>query len=155
MKQAPKHPVRLERQGNVALIVIENPPVNALGAAVRRGIAAALNAAVAHDKTDAIVLAANGRTFPAGADIREFDMEPTLPSLGQLCTLIESAPKPVVAAMHGTALGGGLELAMAAHYRIAAQDARMGLPEIHLGLLPGAGGTQRLPRLIGAELAWI
>ncbi|SDX01492.1 3-hydroxyacyl-CoA dehydrogenase NAD-binding domain-containing protein [Litoreibacter albidus] len=154
MKQAPKHPVRLERQGTIALIVIENPPVNALGVAVRRGIAAALNAAVAHDKTDAIVIAANGRTFPAGADIREFDMAAQEPSLGQLFDLIENAPKPVVAAIHGTALGGGLELAMAAHYRIASSDARMGLPEIHLGLLPGAGGTQRLPRLIGAELAF-
>jgi 3-hydroxyacyl-CoA dehydrogenase len=153
MKQAPKHPVRLERQGNVALIVIENPPVNALGTAVRRGIAAALNAAVAHDKTDVIVIAANGRTFPAGADIREFDMEPQQPSLGQLCSLIENAAKPVIAALHGTALGGGLELAMASHYRMASNDARMGLPEIHLGLLPGAGGTQRLPRLIGPELA--
>ena len=153
MKQAPKHPVRLERQGNVALIVIENPPVNALGVAVRRGIAAALNAAVAHEQTDAVVIAANGRTFPVGADIREFDMAPQEPSLGQLCNLIERARKPVVAAIQGTALGGGLELAMAAHYRIAAKSARMGLPEIHLGTLPGAGGTQRLPRLIGPELA--
>lgn len=153
MKQAKKHPVRLERQGNIALIVIENPPVNALGAAVRRGIAAALNAALANDKTDAVVIAANGRTFPAGADIREFDMEPQEPSLGLLCTLIEASDKPVVAALHGTALGGGLELAMAAHYRIAATDARMGLPEITLGILPGAGGTQRLPRLVGAELS--
>lgn len=153
MKQAPKHPVRLERQGRVALIVVENPPVNALGAAVRLGIAAALNAALANDKTDAIVLAANGRTFPAGADIREFDMAPREPSLGQLCAMVEGSGKPVVAALHGTALGGGLELAMAAHYRIAASDARVGLPEINLGLLPGAGGTQRLPRLVGAELA--
>lgn len=153
MKQAPKHPVRLERQGRIALIVVENPPVNALGAAVRLGIAAALNAALANDKTDAIVLAANGRTFPAGADIREFDMEPREPSLRQLCAMTEASKKPVVAALHGTALGGGLELAMAAHYRIASTDARVGLPEINLGLLPGAGGTQRLPRLVGAELA--
>lgn len=153
MKQALKHPVRLERQGNVALIVIENPPVNALGAAVRLGIAAALNAALANDKTDAVVLAANGRTFPAGADIREFDMAPREPSLGQLCAMVEASAKPVIAALQGTALGGGLELAMAAHYRIAATDARVGLPEINLGLLPGAGGTQRLPRLVGAELA--
>ncbi|SFR44938.1 3-hydroxyacyl-CoA dehydrogenase NAD-binding domain-containing protein [Litoreibacter janthinus] len=153
MKQAPKHPVRLERQGNVSLIVIENPPVNALGAAVRRGIAAALNAALSNDKTDAVVIAANGRTFPVGADIREFDMAPQQPSLSQLCSLVEDARKPVIAAIQGTALGGGLELAMAAHYRIASKDARMGLPEIKLGTLPGAGGTQRLPRLIGPELA--
>ncbi|RLJ58943.1 short chain enoyl-CoA hydratase /3-hydroxyacyl-CoA dehydrogenase [Litoreibacter meonggei] len=153
MKQAPKHPVRLERQGNVALVVIDNPPVNALGVSVRLGIAAALNAALADDKTDAIIIAANGRTFPVGADIREFDMAPQEPSLGQLCSLVESARKPVIAAIQGTALGGGLELAMAAHYRVSAKTARMGLPELLLGILPGAGGTQRLPRLIGPELA--
>ncbi|PTX55440.1 3-hydroxyacyl-CoA dehydrogenase [Litoreibacter ponti] len=153
MKQAPKHPVRLERQGSIALIVIENPPVNALGGAVRRGIAAALSAAEANPLVTAIVICANGRTFPAGADIREFNQPAQEPGLGQLCTMIETCSKPVVAALHGTALGGGLELAMGAHFRIASTDARVGLPEINLGILPGAGGTQRLPRLVGAELA--
>ncbi|WP_298261723.1 3-hydroxyacyl-CoA dehydrogenase NAD-binding domain-containing protein [uncultured Litoreibacter sp.] len=153
MTQAPKHPVRLERQGNIALIVVENPPVNALGVAVRRGIAAALSAAMAQEKTQAIVIVANGRGFLAGADIRELDQPAQEPSLSQLSTWIESAAKPVVAALHGPVLGGGLELATAAHYRIATGDARMGLPDIQLGLLPAAGGTQRLPRLIGAELS--
>ena len=149
-----KHPVRLERSGDVASIIITNPPVNALGGAVRRGVMAALNAALADDKARAIVIAANGRTFPVGADIAEFDAATKIqPHLRDLCDRIEASSKPVIAAIHGTTFGGGLELAMAAHYRIADPDTQCGLPEIKLGLLPGAGGTQRLPRLVGAEAA--
>lgn len=148
-----KHPVRLERQNGVAVIAIENPPVNALSAAVRRGILGALHAALSDDKTNAIVLAANGRTFPAGADISEFGKPLQEPDLPDLCDLIEASPKPVIAAIHGTTLGGGLELAMAAHYRVAHEGALLGLPEVNLGILPGAGGTQRTPRLVGVDAA--
>lgn len=148
-----KHPVRLERANGVATILIDNPPVNALSAAVRQGIYISIEAAEADPKTKAIVIAANGRTFPAGADITEFGSEPKDPSLPVLCDRVERCPKPVFAALHGTVLGGGLELAMAAHYRIAAPTAKLGLPEVKLGFPPGAGGTQRLPRLIGVEHA--
>ncbi len=145
-----KHPVRLERHSGVAVISIENPPVNALGHAVRAGILAALNAAVSDDAVKAIVIAARGRTFPAGADITEFGTGFEEPGLPELCDLVEAASKPVIAALHGTVLGGGLELAIACHYRLAEKSTRLGFPEIKLGLLPGAGGTQRAPRLIGA-----
>ncbi|MEM9583687.1 MAG: 3-hydroxyacyl-CoA dehydrogenase NAD-binding domain-containing protein [Pseudomonadota bacterium] len=148
-----KHPVRLERQNGIAVIAIENPPVNALSAAVRRGILGALHACLADDKITAIVLAANGRSFPAGADIAEFGLPEQEPNLPDLCDIVEASPKPVLAALHGTTLGGGLELAMAAHYRVAHEDTQLGLPEITLGLLPGAGGTQRAPRLIGVDAA--
>ncbi|MEM7469742.1 MAG: 3-hydroxyacyl-CoA dehydrogenase NAD-binding domain-containing protein [Pseudomonadota bacterium] len=143
-----KHPVRLERRHGRALIAIENPPVNALGHAVRLGILAAFEVALHDDAVSSIILAANGHTFPAGADINEFDMPARAPSLPELCDIIEASPKPVIAALHGMVLGGGLELAMAAHYRIAHPGTQMGLPEIKLGLLPGAGGTQRAPRLM-------
>lgn len=148
-----KHPVRLERHNGVARIIIENPPVNALSAAVRSGIAVALQAAMADADVTSIVLASNGATFSAGADITEFGQPPQDPSLPDLCEMVEASGKPVLAAIHGSTLGGGLELAMAAHYRVAAEDAKMGLPEVHLGLLPGAGGTQRTPRLIGVDRA--
>ena len=145
--------VRLERDGNVAILVIDSPPVNALGAAVRQGLAAGLDRALADPGVGAIVIRAEGRTFPAGADISEFGKPPADPWLPDLCNRIEASPRPVVAALHGTALGGGLELALAAHWRIALASARVGLPEVSLGILPGAGGTQRTPRLIGAAAA--
>ncbi len=146
-------PVRLERTSGLAVIVIDNPPVNALGAAVRQRLAKAMAEAVADDTVTAIVLTADGRTFPAGADIAEFGQPVVAPSLPDLCNQIEASPKPVLAALHGTVLGGGLELAMAAHFRVAHEAAQLGLPEITLGLIPGAGGTQRTPRLIGVEAA--
>ncbi|MDP2086893.1 MAG: 3-hydroxyacyl-CoA dehydrogenase NAD-binding domain-containing protein [Gemmobacter sp.] len=145
--------VRLERDGEVAILVIDSPPVNALGLAVRLGLLAALDAAVADPAVRAIVIRAEGRTFPAGADISEFGKPPVDPWLPEVINRIEASPKPVVAAIHGTALGGGLELALGAHWRVALASARVGLPEVGLGILPGAGGTQRVPRLIGAAPA--
>ncbi|MCX7645061.1 MAG: 3-hydroxyacyl-CoA dehydrogenase NAD-binding domain-containing protein [Rhodobacteraceae bacterium] len=145
--------VRQERAGEVMLIAIDSPPVNALGHAVRAGIAAALDAAEADPGIAAVVIAAEGRTFPAGADITEFGEPPAPPALPDLCRRIEDFPKPVVACLHGTALGGGFELALAAHWRVAAPGTRIGLPEVRLGLLPGAGGTVRTPRLAGAAVA--
>ena len=143
-------PVTLTQNGNVAIISIDNPPVNALGIAVRQGIVANLEAAEADDAVQAIVITGKGRTFPAGADIREFGKPPQEPHLPGICTRIEDSPKLVVAAIHGTALGGGLEVALGCHYRIADPKAKVGLPEVALGILPGAGGTQRLPRITGA-----
>ena len=140
-------------EDGVALITLDNPPVNALGAAVRQGLMAAIEAAEANTAVRAIVIRAAGRTFPAGADIREFGKPPVLPGLGTVCDRIEACAKPVIAALHGTALGGGLELALAAHYRVALASTMVGLPEVTLGILPGAGGTQRLPRLTGAKEA--
>jgi 3-hydroxyacyl-CoA dehydrogenase len=145
--------VRHDAVGPVLVLVIDAPPVNALGHAVRAGLAAGIRAAIADPAVQAVVICAEGRTFPAGADIAEFGQPPRAPSLPEVLDLIEGCPKPVVAALHGSALGGGLELALAAHARVAVADARVGLPEVTLGILPGAGGTQRLPRLIGAEQA--
>lgn len=143
----------LTREGDVAVITVNSPPVNALGAPVRAGIAAAMRQAVADEAVAAIVLLCSGRTFFAGADIREFGKPPIQPLLPEVQSIIENATKPIVAAIHGTALGGGLELALVAHYRIAVPTAKLGLPEVKLGLLPGAGGTQRLPRVAGVERA--
>ena len=145
--------VSLDRQGRIAVITIDNPPVNALGQAVRAGMRDGVAAAVADAGVDAIVITCAGRTFIAGADITEFGKPPREPGLHGVLAAIESAPKPVVAAIHGTALGGGLEVALACHYRVAVKSARFGLPEVKLGLLPGAGGTQRLPRVVGVEKA--
>lgn len=142
-------PVSVTREGDVALIVIDNPPVNAASHAVRAGLVAAFAAANADPQATAIVLACRGKTFVAGADIKEFGTPAKQPFLTDAVLAIENSEKPVVAAVHGTALGGGFELALAAHGRIAAADALVGLPEVRLGIVPGAGGTQRLPRLAG------
>ena len=141
------------RTHSVGLILIDYPPVNVLGAAVRAGLARALQSALADEAAQVIVIACAGKTFSAGADIGEFGAPMSEPSLQSVFAAIEAAPKPVVAAMQGTALGGGVELALACHYRVAAADAKLGLPEITLGVIPGAGGTQRLPRVIGAVAA--
>jgi 3-hydroxyacyl-CoA dehydrogenase len=138
-----------ETEGRIALVVVDNPPVNALSAAVRQGVAQGVETALGDPAVGAIVLACAGRTFFAGADITEFGKPPVDPSLRDLQKILENATKPVIAAIHGTALGGGLELALVAHFRIAVPSAKCGLPEVNLGLLPGAGGTQRLPRVVG------
>lgn len=145
--------VQLERRGEIALVTVDNPPVNALGHAVRAGLLAAFQQAEADPQVRAVVLVCTGRTFMAGADIREFGKPPQSPSLPEVVDCLEGASKPSVAVIHGTALGGGLEVALACHYRIARRDAQVGLPEVKLGLLPGAGGTQRLPRLAGVAKA--
>src|SRR6516165_3292981 len=145
--------VGLHRDGDVAVITVDNPPVNALKHAVRAGLSDALVQARDDTANRAIVLVGAGRTFIAGADIAEFGRPPQPPNLPDVIALIDNSGKPVVAAMHGTPLGGGLELALACHFRIAAPGTRLGLPEIKLGLIPGAGGTQRLPRLVGMDKA--
>ncbi|MCJ1959316.1 3-hydroxyacyl-CoA dehydrogenase NAD-binding domain-containing protein [Novosphingobium mangrovi (ex Hu et al. 2023)] len=142
------------RVGTVAVITIDSPPVNALGGAVRRGLMDAFARAADDSEAHAVVLACAGRTFIAGADIREFDApDPDAPDLLDVLARIDACPKPTVAAIHGTALGGGLETALCCHYRVATPSAKVGLPEVALGLLPGAGGTQRLPRIVGAQTA--
>ncbi len=145
--------VRLEKRGEIALITVDNPPVNALGQAVRQGLLQAFRAAEADAAVRAVVLACAGNTFIAGADIKEFGKPPQAPALPDVIDAIEACGKPSVAVIHGTALGGGLEVALGCHYRIARKDAKVGLPEVKLGLLPGAGGTQRLPRLAGVAKA--
>ena len=146
-------PVMRARRGAVLVVTIANPPVNALGVEVRRGLLAAIDAADADPAVTAVLLAGAGRNFIGGADIREFGKPPMAPALPEVCNRIEACSKLVVAAIHGVALGGGLEVALAAHYRLALPTARLGLPEVQLGLLPGAGGTQRTPRLAGASAA--
>ena len=145
--------VTRELRGKVLLVTIDHAPVNALSADVRRGLLAAIEAADADKAVEAVLIVGAGRNFIAGADIREFGKPPVPPSLPDVCNRIEACSKPVVAAIHGAALGGGLEVALAAHYRLAVNGAKLGLPEVQLGLLPGAGGTQRTPRLIGAQAA--
>jgi len=145
--------VDLHREGEIAVVTADNPPVNALKHEVRAGLAEALRQARGDATVKAVVIGCAGRTFFAGADISEFGKPPQAPGLGEVIAAIEAMPKPVVAALHGTALGGGFELALACHFRVAVASGRVGLPEVKLGLLPGGGGTQRLPRLIGPEKA--
>ena len=142
-------------RGAVAVITLKNPPVNALGVGLRAAIAACVDRAIGEGAIGAMVIVGSGSAFCGGADVSEFGL-PAMsasPSLNELFSLIENSPKAVVAALNGLALGGGLELAMACHYRLAAPTAQLGMPEVKLGILPGAGGTQRLPRLVGVERA--
>jgi len=145
--------ITTERHDDVFVIISNSPPVNALGAAVRQGLHAGIKEALADDSIKAVVVRCEGQTFFAGADITEFGKPPVEPGLGEVINAFEASPKPVIAAIHGTALGGGLETALCCHYRIAVPSARLGVPEVKLGLLPGAGGTQRLPRIVGVETA--
>lgn len=145
--------VELKQDGDVLLVSVNNPPVNALGAAVRQGLMAAMEQADASAAVKAVVIVGQGKAFIAGADIREFGKPPVQPFLPDVCNRIEACSKPVVAVIHGAALGGGLEIAMSAHYRLALPGAKLGLPEVSLGLVPGAGGTQRAPRLMGVKAA--
>jgi 3-hydroxyacyl-CoA dehydrogenase len=140
-------------EGDVGVITLNSPPVNALSAPVREGIVLGIKAALTDPAVKSVVLICEGRTFIAGADITEFGRAPVGPSLFEVQDIIENATKPVIAAIHGTALGGGLEVALTCHYRLAVPSAKCGLPEVNLGLLPGAGGTQRLPRIVGAAKA--
>ncbi|UTW11455.1 enoyl-CoA hydratase-related protein [Marinobacterium rhizophilum] len=145
--------VVVTRVGEICLVRVDNPPVNALGQELRAGLLEAFDAAEADPAIRALVLLCAGKTFIAGADIKEFGKPPQPPLLPDLIGRLEGGRKPSVAVIHGSALGGGLELALGCHYRIARTDARLGLPEVRLGLLPGAGGTQRLPRLAGVAVA--
>ncbi|MFZ5510669.1 MAG: enoyl-CoA hydratase/isomerase family protein, partial [Pseudomonadota bacterium] len=145
--------VSLSLLGDVALVTIDSPPVNAMDQALRAGLKQVFRELHANRDVRAIVLACRGKTFIAGADIKEFDTGIAEPGYHEVFRLIEDSPAPVVAAVHGTALGAGTEIALACHYRVARADARFGLPELSLGIIPGAGGTQRLPRLIPLEAA--
>src|SRR5919112_4075652 len=148
-------PISTRRHGDVLIVLSNNPPVNALGAAVRQGLVAAIEEADTDDGIKAVVIACEGQTFFAGADVSEFGTPKAFeqPMLPQVVDRIENCTKPVVAAIHGTALGGGLEVALGCHYRVAVASAKLGVPEVKLGLLPGAGGTQRLPRVAGVGRA--
>lgn len=145
-------PLRKERDGRILVLTVANPPVNALSYPVRTGLIEAIDQACKDPGVDAIILRCEGRSFISGADIKEFS-NPRDPRVPELVEFVERSTKPIVAALHGTALGGGLEISMACHYRVARPDVTMGLPEVNIGLLPGAGGTQRLPRLIGIPRA--
>src|SRR5258706_11059279 len=147
-------PVTLATRDGIAVITIDNPPVNALSPGVPEGILAALDTAERDPTIRAIVVIGGGLTFIAGADIKELEEAARNPALGgpdlhPLLTRIEDCSKPVIMAIHGIALGGGLEIAMAGHYRVAVADASLGAPEVNLGIIPGAEGTQRLPRVVG------
>ncbi|MEO7775622.1 MAG: 3-hydroxyacyl-CoA dehydrogenase NAD-binding domain-containing protein [Steroidobacteraceae bacterium] len=142
-----------ELRGPVAIVWVDNPPVNAISVEVRRRLIEGIQRAATDGAVQGIVIACRGRTFMAGADITEFGKPPLSPALGEVLDAIDASRKPVLAAIHGTAFGGGLEVALACNYRVAVASAQVGLPEVKLGILPGAGGTQRLPRLIGVEKA--
>ena len=146
-------PITTELHDDVLVIISNNPPVNALGAAVRQGLEAGIKQGLANPQVKAMVIRCDGRTFFAGADITEFGKPMVEPGLPTVVDMIEASSKPVVAAIHGTALGGGCEVALGCHYRVAVPSAKLGTPEVKLGLLPGAGGTQRLPRIAGVALA--
>jgi len=145
--------VNLAVEGAIGILSVDSPPVNALSQQVREGLSNGVKQAVGDPAVKAIVLICAGKTFIAGADITEFGKPPLAPSLQEVEDAIENSTKPVIAAIHGTALGGGLEVALSCHYRVAVPSAKCGLPEVNLGLLPGAGGTQRLPRIVGPEAA--
>ncbi|WP_245518807.1 MULTISPECIES: 3-hydroxyacyl-CoA dehydrogenase NAD-binding domain-containing protein [unclassified Mesorhizobium] len=146
-------PVKLERRGAIAVVTIDNPPVNALGLAVRQRLLELVPELEADGSVAGVVLTGAGSLFVGGADITEFERPPQVPHLPEVLERIERSGKPWVAAVNGPALGGGAELALACHYRLVSPKARFGLPEINLGIIPGAGGTQRLPRLVGVEAA--
>src|SRR5207302_2851267 len=154
MAEGARELVRFEREGDVGVITVDNPPVNALSPGVPEGIVAAVDRGNADPAVKAMVLIGAGRSFVAGADIRQFGRGPSTPPTGRRpYDVLDDSTKPVVAAIHGYALGGGLEIALACHYRVAVPSAKVGLPEVQIGILPGAGGTQRLPRLIGPKAA--
>ena len=145
--------VTIARCGTIAVVTIDNPPVNATSQTVRQGLMEAVAQTEADASIDAVILRCAGKTFVAGGDVTEFDKPPVEPHLPDVIAAIEGARKPWVAALQGTVLGGGLELAMGCHLRIAEPATKLGLPEVHLGLIPGAGGTVRLPRLVSADFA--
>ncbi|SVE59207.1 uncharacterized protein METZ01_LOCUS512061, partial [marine metagenome] len=145
--------LRLTEHDGIAVLALDNPPVNGLSIDVRKGLLHHLSVGLVDDDIIGFVITGSGRMFSAGADIREFDQASLEPHLSNVVTAIEDSPKPVVAAIHGIAAGGGLEVALGCHYRLASPNTRVGLPEVTLGIVPGAGGTQRLPRLVGAQRA--
>ena len=152
---SPQPAVAVTREGSIVVLTLDNPPVNALGSTLRTALHEALREALQDGTVRGIVIACAGKTFVAGADLSEFGTprQTQFPILPDLCRSIETAPVPVCAAIHGNALGGGLELALACHYRVVESAAKLGLPEVLHGLIPGAGGTVRLPRLVGPEKA--
>ena len=147
------NPVTLSVKDHIGIIIIDNPPINALGIDVRKGLISCIDEADANADVKAVIIHANGRTFPPGADITEFGKPPLEPHLVATCSHVENCSKPVIAALHGTVLGGGFEITLSAHFRIAMPKTKFGLPEVGLGILPGASGTQRVPRITGAAAA--